>query len=408
MEKRTDLSRRAFLAKTASGFASAGLLTGLPAGILAQETAPGDTEQTSTEVIHRTLGRTGISSPIISMGVMNANNPEIVQASYEIGIRHFDTAATYQYGRNEQMVGGVIQHLGVRDKVTIGTKIFSGSQRRGLESQEVVDKLVTDCEASLKRLKSDYVDILYIHNVDNADTVKDSAIIEGVNKLKEQKKIRFAGVSTHSQMADVINAVVEGGFYDIVLTAINFTMANDGELLGAIEHAAAKGVGIVAMKTLAGGGRWPDPETRKKYTGSTIARAALKWVLRNENIATSIPGFTNYEHMREDFSVVHGLEYTDEERAFLEDNEITLGMGFCRQCRKCLASCPRDADIPNLMRTHMYVAQYANFDQARVTLDEISADRGLAACGSCSDCTARCVNNVDIGGRIAELKLVYA
>jgi len=407
MAKRTDISRRAFLAKTATGFASAGFLSGFPAAAFAQNVPAAETKGSSGTVINRTLGRTGLSMPVVSMGVMNADNPEIVQASCEIGVKHFDTAASYQYGRNEQMVGSVIKRLGIRDKVTIATKIFSGTQRRGLESREIVDKLITDCEASLKRLNTDYVDILYIHNVDNAETVNDPAIVEGLTRLKDQKKIGFAGVSTHSQMADVINAAVENGAYDVVLTAINFTMAGDGALLGAIEQAAAKGIGIVAMKTQAGGARWPNPETRKKFTGSTIATAALKWVMRNEHVATSIPGYANYEHMREDFSVAHDLEYTDEERTFLENNEITLGFGFCRQCRKCLASCPGGVDIPNLMRTHMYTAQYANFHQARMTLNEIASKRGLSACGSCSNCVARCANSVDIPGRIAELKIVY-
>ncbi len=407
MAKRTDLSRRAFLAKTATGFASAGFLTGLPAAAFAQATHATETTISSRKIIHRTLGRTGLSIPIVSMGVMNADNPEIVQASYEIGVRHFDTAASYQYGRNEQMVGRVIEHLAVRDKVIIATKISSGSQRGETETGEIVSKLVTDCEASLKRLNTDYVDILYIHSVDSAETVNNPANAEGLNKLKEQKKIRFAGVSTHTRMADVINAVAENSAFDVVLTAINFTMAGDGELLGAIDRASARGVGVVAMKTQAGGARWPNPQTRKKFSSATISTAALKWAMRNESITTSIPGYTNYEHMQQDFSVVHSLEYTDEERAFLDDNEVTLGIGFCRQCRQCLASCPRGVDIPNLMRTHMYTAQYANFHQARMTLNEIPAGRGLSACGSCDDCIARCANNVDIPGRVAELKLVY-
>ena len=85
-----------------------------------------------------------------------------------------------------------------------------------------------------------------------------------------------------------------------------------------------------------------------------------------------------------------------------------MSIGFCRQCRQCLASCPNDADIPNMMRTHMYAAQYSDFQLARATIDDIPAVNGLNNCVSCAECTANCANTVDIARRIEELKLIYA
>lgn len=358
--------------------------------------------------IYRTLGKTGIRLPIVSMGVMNANNPELVQASYELGVRHFDTAAYYQYGRNEQMVGSVINKMGVRDEVVIATKVFTPLERRGCDAARSKQKLISALEGSLERLKMDYVDILYVHNVSDPAVVRDEAIIEAMEGLKKEGKIRFAGISTHERMAEVIEEAVKGGFFDVVLTSINFTMADDTALLAAIERAASSGVGVVAMKTQAGGHRFPGEELKKKYTGATIATAALKWALHNEHIGTAIPGYTTYEHMEQDFSVARGLTYTPEERAFLSENEINIGMGFCRQCRLCMSTCPRNVDIPSLMRTHMYAARYTNFHLARATLGDIVRGRGLDACASCRICTARCAHTVDIAGNIEELRLIYA
>lgn len=406
-KKNPGITRRSFISRTATGLASMGL-AGLPVGmVLAEETAQSPAAATG-DILYRQLGRTSLRMPIIGMGVMNADNPELVQASYDLGVRHFDTAATYQFGRNEQMVGSVINRLGVRDKVSIATKMFSPSQRRGLTPEATRAKLVKDTEASLRRLGTEYVDILFVHDVASAETVQDQAIIDALAKLKEQKKITAAGISTHSQMAEVINAAAAGGFYDVVLTSINFTMADDTTLRDAVANAHARGMGVVAMKTQAGGGRWPDPESRRNYSSETIATAALKWVLRNEHITMAIPGYTTYEQMRLDFTVARDLEYTDQEQAFLADNRATLGIGFCRQCGTCLAACPRGVDVPTLMRTHMYAAQYANFHQARVTLDEIPRQKGLQACKSCAGCAVRCANAVDIARRISELKLIYA
>lgn len=405
-DKGSDFSRRRFLSTAATGLVSAGLAGLAPSRPFAQQD-PTEPDQPGGQIIHRTLGRTGFKLPIVSMGVMNANNPEIVQASYEIGMRHFDTAAGYQFGRNEQMVGSVINRLGVRDKVIIGTKIMTAAQRAGLSEQETRDKIIADCDASLRRLKTDYIDIFYVHSVQDPAEVGNQGLIDGLQILKDNGKIRFTGITTHTRMAETINAAVEGGFYDVVLTSINFTMADDTALLGAIANAASKGIGVVAMKTQAGGARWPNPASRKDFTSTTIATAALKWVMRNENIHTSIPGFTNYEHMREDFSVALNLEYTPDEEKLLSDNSVKLGMGFCRQCRTCLASCPDGVEVPTLMRVHMYSAQYANFHHARTTLKEIPAGAGLHKCLDCSICQAQCANAVDIARRIDELKAMY-
>jgi len=130
-------------------------------------------------------------------------------------------------------------------------------------------------------------------------------------------------------------------------------------------------------------------------------------VLHNENITTAIPGYTIYEHMEEDFSVASDLAYTSEEENFLADNNVKVSMGFCRQCRTCVATCPLKVDIPNLMRTHMYAARYSNFYEARATLDEIPRGKDLRACRSCTVCTARCAHAIDIAQRIGELKLLY-
>lgn len=401
-----DCTRRGFLAAVLSGLISAGMVSISPGEAFAQKTKR-KKGTSKKDIIYRKLGKTGLKLPIVSMGVMNANNPGVVKASYEIGIRHFDTAAYYQYGRNEQMVGSVIKQLGVRDKVVIATKVFAPGQRSDCSPEEAKRKIVEIFEGSLNRLQMDYVDILYIHNVQDAETPGSEAIIEAMTGLKKQGKARFIGVTTHTNMTEVIHAAVKTGVYDVVLTSINFTMADDEALLEAIENAAAKGVGVIAMKTLAGGGRGSGDEAQRQYSGSTITKAALKWVLHNENITTAIPGYTIYEHMEEDFSVASDFAYTSEEEKFLADNNVKVSMGFCRQCRTCVATCPLNVDIPNLMRTHMYVARYSNFYEARATLDEIPRERGLSACRSCTMCTARCARTIDIAQRIGELKLMY-
>jgi predicted aldo/keto reductase-like oxidoreductase len=404
---KSDLSRRKFMAATAGCLASAGLAGFLPSRAVAQTQT---TEETSTggEIIYRTLGRTGMKVPVVSMGGGSCNDPGLVQACYQTGMRLFDTAAGYAFGRNEQMIGRAIEKLGVRDQVVFVTGGLGPVERRDVSPEQKKKRLIASVEGSLRRLKTDRLDSFLLYDVRDPAPVHDAAIKEALVQVKKEGRVLSIGLSTHADMTAVINAAVDEKIYDVILTSFNFTMADD-EIMTAVSRAAESGLGIIAMKSQAGGTAFPNPDTLRNYDNATINSAALKWVLNNKNITTAIPGIANHEHLRANMAVASNLTYTEAERNFLSDNSIRLGMGFCRQCRKCLASCPNGVDIPNLMRTHMYAAQYGDFRAARTTIDAIPSNRGLAACNSCESCVAECAHGaVPIRRKIDDLKLMYA
>jgi predicted aldo/keto reductase-like oxidoreductase len=408
-ERKGKVTRRGFISTAVTGLVSAGVL-----GVTGRGALSSGEEQKALKgkepgkILRRTLGRTGIEIPIISMGVMNSDNAALIKASYELGIRHFDTAAYYMQGRNEQIVGKVIKELGVRDEAVIGTKIFHPGYRQETKPVDIKNRIPKLCEESLKRLQMDYVDILYIHNIGEPGVAGSEDIMAAMVKLKEQGKAKHIGVTTHGRMHEIIDEAVEAGVWDVVLTVVNFTLGDYAELFDSIERAASKGVGIIAMKTQAGSQRRSRIDWGDYFATPTVATAALKWVLRNENVTTAIPGYTTFEHMKQDFSVAYGLKYTPEELKLMEDKNIKAAMGFCRQCNVCRGTCPNGADVATLMRTHMYAARYTNFEHARATLRDIPMGVGLDACNSCTSCSARCAHSVDIAGNIEELKLIYS
>jgi hypothetical protein len=365
---------------------------------------PAADQMPAAKLIERPLGKTGVTLPIVSMGVMNAEAPGLIVRSYEVGIRHFDTAAGYQGGRNEEMVGNVIRHLGVRDKVFISTKAHVRGAGRSDPAETKADMLKT-FEGSLQRLQMDHVETLYLHAINDAPPVNDAGVQEAITQLKKEGKIRFAGVSTHGGQADVLNALARSGFWDVVLVAFNYTMSENHALLDAMKLCASKGIGIVAMKTQAGGSN----PSRQEVLGSDVQvsvrqSAVLKWVLQHPFVTTAIPGFTKFEQIDEDIPVASNLAFTDDERKFVSNNAIKASLEFCQQCGDCLSSCPNRVDIPSLMRSHMYVFQYANLDQARSTLAEIPANAGLEVCRSCSSCSAACSRTVNIKRKVHELR----
>ena len=170
-----------------------------------------------------------------------------------------------------------------------------------------------------------------------------------------------------------------------------------------IDEAAKSGIGIVSMKTQAGGPTRPYPRLSKALTTASQT-ALLKWVLQHEAITTAIPGYTRYEQIDQNFAVGSSLAYTPEEREFVADKRTIAEAQFFRQCGECCGDCPEGVDIPTLMRSHMYTVEYSNHSLAASTLTTMVRGRGLDACGDCQECTAKCRNSVNIAMKIQTLK----
>ena len=413
---RKTLNRRDFIAKALAGAGAATVLgcADKPAQDLtgaSQEVAPAAAAPAGAPLVTRTLGKTGIVLPVVNMGVMNADNPELVRRAYELGMRHFDTAAGYWRGKNEEMVGAVIRDLGARSRTTIATKVnIPPPQREALSPAALKDAFIKVFEGSLRRLKTDYVDILYIHDVSLVEDIKRPGFLDAFAELKDQKKIRFAGFSCHQNMAACLDEAAGSGSYDVLLVAYNYAMQDDARLTMSVEAAAAKGLGLVAMKTQCMQSWYREglPAEQQAFYGGTIVQTAvLKWALRNESFACAVPGFTTFRELDEDISVARDLALTDAEKAFLADRKIQLAMAHCVQCGGCRGTCPSGVDTPALMRAHMYL-RYPNVAQARDTLEGLPAGRGLDGCASCGSCVARCRGRIDIGRRVGQLKVHFA
>jgi predicted aldo/keto reductase-like oxidoreductase len=374
---------------------------------------------TDGEIIYRTLGKTGIKLPVVSMGVMNADNPQVMKRAYDLGIKHFDTAWRYQSGRNEEMVGKVIREMGIRDDIILATKaplaignrssytISELEELRKKEGKDFDKKLKEDYfktfEESLSRLNQDYVDILYVHSVKDPGTIELPFLLEALTKLKKDGKVRYLGVSSHQNEIPIFNKVIDMGFFDVILAPFNFKMRNKEDMKQVLKKAHDSGLGVVAMKTQA------------VYDNSrdTNHTAALKYVLQNEYVTTAIPGFTSFTELDEDFSVATNLDYTDDEKAYLKNFGIGNQNGDsacsipCQQCANCIDSCTKNIDIPDLMRTYMYAAGYHNFEHARITYESIPQDRNLSRCQDCNTCTVKCEHGLDPASNMNQLRALF-
>lgn len=370
---------------------------------LMPRTSPLD-KSTAGKIIHRHLGKTRIEVPVISMGVYT-RDPALIKAAFEAGIRYFSTAHYYGRGLCEKAIGDAITDLSARSDVIIGTKIRSGKDLDGNWPKNIKERFLQQFSLSLERLRTDYLDILYLYNIRNADEIEKEELLETLTELKQQKKVRFVGFTTHTNHVEILDKASEMNFFDAAVVAFNYTMAENRSLIRSFERAASKGLGLVAMKTQCGSAWGVDgyrkpPEQLKNHT------AMLKWVLNHDFITTAIPAIEAFEHLSEDFSVAFNLEYDDEEKKFLDGENVRHKMAFCQQCRGCVQACPKGVDIPTLMRIHMYAYQYRNMDLVHLAQKEMDEKKGISMCTNCEKCQAICSHSVPIAKNIAALKKI--
>lgn len=385
-----SINRRTFIRTGAAGAASIMASTGGAFAMSPSGKGPSD-------IIYRTLGKTGIRVPVISMGVMRADNPSLVKACLDNGITYFDTANGYQGGRNERMLGEVFRDYD-RESFTVATKVQpAGVDRRtGQPSKETTtEDFLQKFEESMERLQLDYVDILNLHGASSVEMVNHSEITGLMKDLKQKGRVRFIGISTHSNEPEVIDAMVEAGFWDVVLTKYNFNVSYLDRLNASIKRAAEAGIGVIAMKTMSGG--FLDRERTK----SVNATAALRWALQNENIHTTIPGMTSFDMLEENLRVLVDIEMTEEDRNAIMIASNGPGL-FCTACNNCLSKCSKLLPVPDLMRAYMYVYGYANIEKAHSLLSELGT--GSDPCADCNDCTIdNCTKRFDIRSKITDI-----
>ena len=310
------------------------MVLGLAAGPFVNAHSSTANPDKTTTPEYRDLGKTGLKVSAVSMGVMNCSDPAVLRRAFDLGINFYDTANVYMGGRNEEMVGKAFR--GKRDKVLIETKIRMQATEKGNRKS---------LETSLRRLQTDYVDVLLAHTLKTPAEVSQPAIVEFLQAVKKEGKARFTGFSSHSDMAGLLTAAAKAKVHDVALVSYNFTHGD--KLKEAVALAAKSGIGIVAMKTQAGGYKAKD------MRGLNPHQAALKYVLMNKDISVAVPGVTTIEQI-EQCAAVMGTGLTRKDAYALTQYEDHLHGRICTMCGDCKGECPHGVAHTDLLRAVMY------------------------------------------------------
>ncbi len=355
-------------------------------------------------MVYRRLGRTGLEISEVSLGGSPLPDWGVLMQAVERGVNYIDTSHSYQNGNSERAVGRLFKQFG-RDKLYVHTRFHL----RGSWSEQ---SIIRSVEGSLRRLATDYVDILGIHGASDPAQLTDERVLAAFEKLKREGKYRFRGLTCHANQLEVIPAAVECCLFDMVTMAYNVFDIQDTEAeietyddyLGAsgirrlISLAHSKDIGVVAMKTLKVGGR---RQNLTKYTtgDTTVFQAMLKWVLANPQVSAAIVEMLTFSQLEEDLAVM-GQTLSPSERHTLYRFVAEKGRNYCHMCSFCRTQCPAGLPIPDILRLLAYSEGYHKTLHAKTAYAGLKDSEKTPACRDCGRCESACPYRVSVRTQI--------
>jgi predicted aldo/keto reductase-like oxidoreductase len=348
--------------------------------VLAQSNSPSAagaaTPVKVVKVPTRPFGRTGVQVSMLGLGGMFdiVSNQFMLKQALNWGVSYWDTAALYG-DKSEPGMGMYLEkNPGVRKDIFLVTKSGGGP--------EAMTKALNQ---SLERLKTDYIDMYFLHGGTGGFSADTKAWVE---KMKAAKKIHFFGFSTHSNMENNLQEAAKAGWIDGIMLKYDFRLMQTDAMKAAVDAATKAGIGLTAMKTQGNGQMATATEADLKLGGHFIQRgftqqqAKLKAIWENPQIAcicSQMPSLTILQANIAAALDITGLTAAD--HAALREYAEATRSRHCAGCaRFCEAAPGHQAPVADVMRALMYHHSYGDHELARTTFRQLpeTARQGLA------------------------------
>jgi hypothetical protein len=375
--KEKNVSRRDFV-KTL-GVVSVGSLVGTGQA-LAQSNAPAATTPTPIKVVKvptRPFGRTGAPVSMLALGGIFdiVSNQLVLKQALDWGVTYWDTAAGYNGGKSEGGIGMYLEkNPQARRDIFLVTKYDGGGMIQALNQ-------------SLEKLKTDYIDMYFLHGLNNTSKLDDDTKA-WVAKAKADKKIRFFGFSTHSNMENCLQEAAKLGWIDGIMLKYDFRLMQTDAMKAAMDAATKAGIGLTAMKTQSKSPIATETEADLKLGGHFIQRgftqqqAKLKVVWENPQIASICSQMPNMTVLQSNIAAaLDKTSLTAADHAALREYAEATRSRHCAGCAQFCETAPgHQAPIGDVMRTLMYHRNYGDQELARMVFRQLpeTARRGLA------------------------------
>ena len=370
--KENNVSRRDFV-KTL-GVMGVGSVVGASQA-LAQSNAPAAAPATPTKVPTRPFGKTGVPVSMLALGGIFdiVSNQLVLQQALNWGVTYWDTAAGYNGGKSEGGIGMFLEkNPQARKELFIVTKHEGGDMTNALNQ-------------SLEKLKTDYVDMYFLHGNTGGFSDETKAWAE---KAKADKKIRFFGFSTHSNMDRDLQGAAKAGWIDGIMLKYDFRIMQTDAMKAAMDAATKAGIGLTAMKTQGSGQIPTATEADLKLGGHFIQRgfsqqqAKLKILWENPQISSVCSQMGSVTVLHSNIAAaLDKTVLTAADHAALREYAAATHSRHCAGCTEfCETALNHQLPVGDVMRCLMYHRSYGDQELARTVFGQLpeTARRGLA------------------------------
>jgi predicted aldo/keto reductase-like oxidoreductase len=387
--KNHSISRRKILSGATTG---GGLVLASSLGV-----GPSTVEAAPLQVPRRVLGKTGEKIPVLVMGGSVPLDPRFdpkLAEAFKYGVNYYDAADCYGNGTVERSIGAFHTRANLRSKIWLTSK-SDETDPKGFEET---------FRQSLEKLQTDYLDMYYLHGINDPKVVNDDLKVV-VDRLKKEKKVKYFGFSCHgSRVAELLELAAKTPWIDSVMFRYNFRQYGNTELNKAIDNAHKAKVGLIAMKTQGSAVSFESEVDKFKQTGKwNKYQAVVKAVIADERITAAISDMDNLDKLHE--NVAAALDKTKLTRA--EVRELYRYAAATRHlaCDGCDHLCGAAIDAPvqigNTLRYLMYHDVYGRPELARDLFRALPEEARNFAHLDFQAAAAACPNGVDVGGYLA-------
>lgn len=403
------MNRRTFLKATGMGSATLALSAGFGSKLLATE-KPGAAGP--KEMPTRTLGKTGVPVSILGMGgsIDAAGYLTLLRIGLNKGITYWDSAHNYGNGQNEKVIGRFfVKYPEERKRVFQVTKASRTTDPDGMSEQ---------LNLSLERMQTDYIDLYFIHMLQDP-TLLTPEVKAWAERKKKEGKIRFFGFSCHAGMARMLKHASSLGWIDAIMASYNFQLMKDADMQKAIDACARAGVGLIAMKTqgqrlgpppgMQAANAAPESEDLSALkhfidNGYTPEQAKLKAVWEDERISVCLSEMTNLTMLRDNVAAAtDGVKLSAKDKRMLDRLAQNSRGLYCSGCLRCESVMGAAAGIPDVLRYMMYHHSYGKRDDARRLFRELpEAVKQDLASKDYATAERACPQQIQIGSAMRE------
>jgi predicted aldo/keto reductase-like oxidoreductase len=354
----SDGSRRQFL-KTAAAAGGA-------AAVASTDSVWADLPPSTLPMV--TLGKTGQKVPVLGMGTSWDLSPNFVQFALHAGVRYIDTSESYESGNVETTLGEVLERTKMRKDVYLVTKNSRGKVG-GTQAFATFEKRL---EASLARLRTDYIDCYYLHGVSGREIalLSDPGVKAAFEKLKKAGKIKFCGLSCHDgRLPEIVTAAAKSGWMDQIMIQYNYRTMTTDAVKKALDAASKANLAIVAMKSQGGAGEFREGTDAPKFKefvdkGSKKHAAAIKTVFADHRVHAVVSEMTNRDMLRDNIDASRGHSLTLREQKQLEEYRQATAHLYCHGCGQHCEPAADGVAVSEILRYLRYNEVYGKRQRA--------------------------------------------